>query len=160
LRIKVEGILAAEAAFDAVTKENISGSITLDKYEESIKKSWIWEELTEVRNVRPSFHNPLGLYGGVAYSGLDTLFFKGKTPWTFKHGPPDYASLKPANKCKQIEYPKADGIISFELLENVSRTGTYHEEDQPVHLQLKNGSIPQLTHNLPIYAGPEQKFCP
>lgn len=152
-------MLAAEAAFESISK-NAKGPIILENYEESMKKSWIYEELKEIRNVRPSFHTPLGLYAGAIYSGIDTLIVKGRTPWTLKHGKPDHMTLKPANKCTPIDYPKADGIISFELLDNVSRTGTYHEEDQPIHLKLKNGPGPQLEHNYPIYAGPEQKFCP
>ncbi len=153
------GMLAAEAAFDALAAKT-QETIDLKTYETSLKDSWVWKELWEVRNVRPSFHNPLGLYGGILYSGLDTLFFKGKTPWTFKHGPPDHSMLKPKADCKQIDYPKPDGKISFELLENVSRTGTYHEEDQPIHLQLQRGPTEQLERNYAVFGGPEQKFCP
>ncbi|KAJ3295243.1 hypothetical protein HDU79_009564 [Rhizoclosmatium sp. JEL0117] len=155
------GMLAGEAAFAAITSETpAEGPITLDAYEASYKSSWIHEELHEVRNVRPSFHTALGLYGGVAYSGLDTLIFKGKTPWTFRNPKPDHATLKPLKDVKPIEYPKPDGVISFELLENVSRTGTGHVEDQPVHLRLQRGSTDQLEKNYPVYGGPEQKFCP
>ncbi|KAJ3214017.1 hypothetical protein HDU67_002161 [Dinochytrium kinnereticum] len=155
------GMLAGEAAYEALTAENASnGPITLNKYEETLKASWVWKELMEVRNVRPSFHSPLGMWGGVAYAGLDTLFLKGRTPWTFKHAAPDHESLTPLKDVKPIEYPKPDGVISFELLENVSRTGTGHEEDQPIHLRLKEGSKHQLENNLPKFGGPEQKFCP
>ncbi|KAI8837076.1 hypothetical protein BC829DRAFT_426197 [Chytridium lagenaria] len=155
------GMLAADAAYEALTSETApTGPITLDSYETNLKASWVWKELTEVRNVRPSFHNPLGLYGGIMYSGLDTLFFKGRTPWTFKHAEPDHESLTPLKDVKPIEYPKPDGVISFDLLENVSRTGTGHEEDQPIHLRLQGGSGPQLERNFPVFGGPEQKFCP
>lgn len=152
-------MLAGESAFKAVEAGG-SGPAMLSDYETSIKESWVYKELYEVRNIRPSFHNPLGLYGGIAYSGLDTLLLKGKTSWTFKHAGPDHAFLKPLSSVKTIEYPKPDGIISFELLENVQRTGTNHEENQPVHLRLKEGQKPQLETNLAVYGGPEQKFCP
>ncbi|KAJ3188168.1 hypothetical protein HDU85_005318 [Gaertneriomyces sp. JEL0708] len=155
------GMIAAEAAYEELSKENATdGPVTLNSYESGIKKSWVWKELYEVRNVRPSFHNPLGMLGGIMYSGLDTLIFKGRVPWTFKHPKPDYATLKPLKDVKPIEYPKPDGVISFDLLENVSRTGTNHAEDQPVHLTLKRGQKDQLEKNLPEFGGPEQKFCP
>ncbi|KAJ3074539.1 hypothetical protein HDU98_011041 [Podochytrium sp. JEL0797] len=169
------GMLAGEAAFEAIcavgtvaeaeeseasADETVTAPITLTGYEDAIKKSWVHDELYEVRNVRPSFHTALGLYGGIMYSGLDTLIFKGRTPWTFKHMIPDHATLKPLKDVTPIEYPKPDGVLSFELLENVSRTGTGHVEDQPVHLKLKRGSKDQLEVNYPVYGGPEQKFCP
>ncbi|KAJ3128210.1 hypothetical protein HK098_004956 [Nowakowskiella sp. JEL0407] len=156
------GMLAAEAAYQAVIDEfsSVEKAITLDSYETSLKNSWVWKELWAVRNVRPSFHNPLGLYGGVIYSGIDTLLLKGKVPFTFKHAKPDYQSLIPAKDAKPIEYPKPDGKLSFELLESVSRTGTYHEENQPVHLKLQRGPKDQIETNFAVYGGPEQKFCP
>ncbi|KAJ3126870.1 hypothetical protein HK100_010045 [Physocladia obscura] len=155
------GILAGEAAFESITSETLSTApITLDNYQTAYDKSWIHSELHEVRNVRPSFHNPLGLYGGLAYSGLDTLILKGRAPWTFKHGSPDYKSLKPIKDITPIEYPKPDGVLSFELLESVSRTGTGHIEDQPIHLKLQRGPTEQLETNFQVYGGPEQKFCP
>ncbi|KAI8825303.1 uncharacterized protein EV422DRAFT_584182 [Fimicolochytrium jonesii] len=153
------GMLAADAAFEALSEEK-PGPLTLDSYETSIQNSWVYKELKEVRNVRPSFHNPLGLWGGIAYSGLDTLILKGRTPWTFNHPKPDWATLKPLKDVKPIEYPKPDGVISFDLLESVSRTGTNHEENQPVHLRLQRGPADQLEKNYPVFGGPEQKFCP
>ena len=153
------GILAAEAAYEKITGGE-DGAVVLDKYESSLKDSWVYQELKEVRNVRPSFHNPLGLWGGLAYSGLDTMFLKGRVPWTFKHGGADHNSLKPLKEVKPIEYPKPDGVISFDLLDSVSRSGTNHAENQPIHLRLQKGSDPQLKTNFSIYGGPEQKFCP
>jgi electron-transferring-flavoprotein dehydrogenase len=97
------GMLAAEAAFKAITStaESESESVSeealdMSGYETAVKDSWIWKELKEVRNLRPSFHNPLGLYGGVAYSGLDSLILKGRTPWTFRNKTEDYAHTKKA----------------------------------------------------------------
>ncbi len=65
-------------------------------YEKAYEKSWIYDELKEVRNLRPSFHNPLGLWGGMAYSGLDSLFLKGRTPWTLRNKMEDYQATKKA----------------------------------------------------------------
>lgn len=96
------GMLAAESAFEALFTEDsensveLEGPLMLDTYEERIKDSWVYKELYEVRNIQPSFHTPLGLYGGVMYSGLDTLFLKGRTPWTFKHKKADWECMKPA----------------------------------------------------------------
>lgn len=154
------GMIAAESAYDAIFKNEQSTPISLESYEKNLKESWVWQELHQVRNVRPSFHNPLGTIGGVIYSGFETLIMRGKEPWTFKHPIPDHAMLKPAKDCPVIEYPKPDGVISFDLLENVSRTGTNHAEDQPIHLKLQRGDAEQLGVNLPVYGGPEQKFCP
>jgi electron-transferring-flavoprotein dehydrogenase len=151
------GMLAADAAYEALLKGE-EGPLALEDYETKLKESWVWKELHEVRNIRPSFHK--GLWAGILYSGIDTLLLKGRVPWTFKHGEPDYKSLKPLDQVKAIEYPKPDGIISFDLLESVSRTGTGHEENQPIHLKLKNGQGPQISTNLGVYGGPEQKFCP
>ncbi|RZF46544.1 hypothetical protein LSTR_LSTR013074 [Laodelphax striatellus] len=154
------GMLAAESAFEAVTSEAASATTGLEpvSYSDKIKNSWIWKELKEVRNVRPSFHNPLGLYGGMAYSGL-SLILKGKEPWTLKHGAPDHARLKPAKESTPIDYPKPDNAISFDLLSSVALTGTNHEGDQPAHLTLRDDTVP-VKHNLAVYDGPEGRFCP
>ncbi|KAF9352736.1 hypothetical protein BGX26_009485 [Mortierella sp. AD094] len=155
------GMLAAESAYAAITAENYSEEkpVVLEDFEKKVKDSWIWEELSEVRNCRPSFHSPLGNLGGVIYSGLDSLILKGRTPWTFHNTTPDYERLRPAKNAKKIEYPKPDGVISFDLLTSVSRTGTNHAEDQPVHLRLKAKDIP-VKRNLNVFDGPEGRFCP
>ncbi|KAI9317696.1 hypothetical protein BX666DRAFT_1660525 [Dichotomocladium elegans] len=155
------GMLAAEAAFEKVFKneEQPEGPVYLDNYEESFKKSWVHEELYAVRNCQPSFHTPLGLLGGVLYSGFTTMISKGKEPWTFKHKKTDWESLKTAAESKPIDYPKPDGKISFDLLTNVARTGTNHAENQPVHLRLRDKDIP-VERNLRVFDGPENRFCP
>lgn len=153
-------MLAAEAAFESITTQTSTKPLILTNYESSIKKSWVYTELEEVRNIRPSFHTPLGLYGGALWSGLDTFILKGRVPFTLPHGKPDHATLLPAKSVKEIVYPKPDGVLSFSILENLSRTGTGHVEDQPSHLKLKNGSRPQLEYSLPLYDGPEGRFCP
>ncbi|KAH8884661.1 hypothetical protein GQ53DRAFT_386225 [Thozetella sp. PMI_491] len=152
------GMLAAEAAFGALQSED-SGAVFLYDYEESLRKSWIWKELKEVRNIRPSFHNPLGIWGGIAYSGLEALILKGRVPWTLKHKVRDHEATQPADQCKKIEYPKPDGEISFDILTSVSRTGTNHEEDQPVHLQVKDWDK-HTNETWPVFKGVENRFCP
>lgn len=110
------GMIAAEAAYDALFSNTVDASnveskknpILLTAYEENLRKSWVNEELYAVRNVLPSFHSPIGLFGGVAYSGLDTLIFEGKVPWTFKHKEEDWAALKPVRYaffiCQHFSY--------------------------------------------------------
>lgn len=153
------GMLAAEAAYTALTNNPDASSIFLYDYEDKLRSSWIWPELKEVRNMRPSFHNPLGLFGGIMYSGLEAFLFKGKVPWTLKHKTTDYASTKTADQCTKIEYPKPDGQITFDILTSVSRTGTNHEEDQPVHLQVKDWDK-HAQMEYPKYKGVENRFCP
>lgn len=96
------GMLAAESAFSALRPSEESAAtesdepVNLESYETAVKGSWIWKELKEVRNLRPSFHNPLGLWGGMAYSGLDSMILKGRVPWTFRNTWEDYAVTKKA----------------------------------------------------------------
>lgn len=164
------GMIAAEEAYKAITGEAAGEAeaesaepIDLVSYEEEMGKSWVMEELKEVRNLRPSFHNPLGLWGGMAYSGLDSMILKGRVPWTFHHPKEDYAATKPASQFKEIEYPKPDGELSFDILTSVSRTGTNHAENQPVHLRLPNEPGARARHtetNVTEYAGLLGRVCP
>lgn len=147
------GMLCAEAISASLDRNEAD----LDEYQRLYDQSWISQELWEVRNIRPSFHR--GLLGGVIWSGLDSLLLKGRVPFTFSHNGPDHSKLKPAKDCKRLEYPKPDGKISFDLLDNLARSGTNHEEDQPVHLKLRNPDVP-VRRNLAIYDGPEGRFCP
>jgi len=155
------GMLAAESVYSEITQRGTDDydPLHVKSYEQALKESWVYSELKQVRNIRPSFHSFLGIYGGLLYSGLDTLFLRGRVPWTFSHGKPDHERLKPASASKQIEYPKPDGLVSFDLLTNLSRTGVNHDEDQPVHLTLKDPGIPTAV-NLAVYDGPEGRFCP
>lgn len=151
------GILAAESITDKLFSEE--GVVTPESYEEKFKQSSIYKELKAVRNIRPSFHNALGLYGSMIYTGLFYFLGRGLEPWTLKHGGKDSDRLKPASECTPIEYPKPDGVISFDLLSSVALTGTNHEDNQPAHLTLKDDSVP-VERNLKIFDGPEQRFCP
>ena len=152
------GMLAAEAAFEALQGGRAGDE--LSSYEEAYRKSWVFTDLKRVRNVKPMW-SKLGLVGGLALGGLDMwlnqLFGAGLGTW--KHGKADYATLKPASECKPIDYPKPDGVISFDRLTNLAFSGTNHEEDEPPHLKLKNPDIP-ITVNLPLWAEPAQRYCP
>ncbi|MEE8533515.1 MAG: electron transfer flavoprotein-ubiquinone oxidoreductase [Alphaproteobacteria bacterium] len=147
------GMLAAEAAFEALGKADAAG---LDGYEIALKASWVYDELRLVRNIRPGFR--YGLWGGLAYAALDSFVLRGRAPWTFHHRP-DHAHLKRKDACPRIAYPKPDGEVSFDTNSSVFLSGTNHEEDQPVHLQLADPSVP-IDVNLALYDAPEQRYCP
>lgn len=149
------GMVAAEALVDALSGGKTSGEIT--DYQTRLEGSWLWDELYRARNIRPAFK--WGFWGGVAYAGLDSYLLRGRAPWTLAHHGADHTSLKPAAEARPIDYPKADGVISFDRLTNVAFSGTNHEEDQPCHLTLKDAGV-SVAHNLPRYDAPEQRYCP
>ena len=155
------GMIASEVVFDAITNENYEQDLI--KYEELFQESWINSELYKARNWGPLLHKGLawGFKGliGVALAAIDQLIFRGKLPFTLNHSTPDYACTKKSSECKKIDYPKPDGIVSFDKLSSVFLSNTNHEEDQPCHLQLKDPSIP-ININLPIYDEPAQRYCP
>ncbi|HCH56373.1 MAG TPA: electron transfer flavoprotein-ubiquinone oxidoreductase [Rhodospirillaceae bacterium] len=148
------GMLAAEAVFDALTGEAEQAEAA--SYEAAIKKSWIWEELRRVRNIRPSFK--WGMWGGLVYSAIDTYLLRGRAPWTMKHHD-DHRALKKAADAPKIEYPKPDGEVSFDRLSSVFISNTNHEENQPAHLMLEDENVP-ISVNLAEYDAPEQRYCP
>lgn len=150
------GMLGAEAAFNALNKDKSNGQV-LKQYPELVKSSWLWKELYEARNIRPAFH--YGAVAGALYAGIDWLFLKGREPWTLSHGAPDHLKTGLAAQHQPIEYPKPDGKISFDLLTNVSRTGTNHNENQPAHLKLTKPEVAEQV-NLAQYAGLESRYCP
>ena len=147
------GMIAAEAAFAALSRE---GGKVLEDYPVNLKKSWVWDELYRVRNIRPSFR--WGMWIGLIYSAIDTFLLRGKAPWTFKQHA-DHTTLLPASEAPKIEYPKPDGEVSFDRLSSVYISNTNHEEDQPVHLTLKDPLVP-ISVNLEKYDAPEQRYCP
>jgi len=152
------GIVAGDCAVAALNAAAGSDKpISLSAYPEALQKSWLWDELYLARNIRPAFR--WGLLPALAYSALDTYILRGKAPWTLHHKHADNETLKPAAQSTPIEYPKPDGTISFDLLTNLSRSNTNHYEDQPVHLTLKDPTIP-VNVNLKLYAGPESRYCP
>ncbi|GAA50696.1 electron-transferring-flavoprotein dehydrogenase [Clonorchis sinensis] len=156
------GLIAAEATFDELQKKTSDSQRALEvtSYTDRLKSSPVWHELHKVRNIRPSFHAlRCGMLGVMFYTSTLWYLFRGREPWTFSHGPPDNAMLKPASACKPIEYPNPDGVLSFDLPSSVYLTGTYHEDDEPAHLTLLDDTVPE-TINLPQYDGPEQRYCP
>ncbi len=148
------GMVAAEAVFAAVATGRGADEVT--EYPETLQQSWLWQELYQVRNIKPAFS--WGLWAAIAYSALDTYVLRGKAPWTFHHKP-DHAKLKKASECPKIEYPKPDGKVSFDRLSSVFISNTNHEEDQPCHLTLKDPTVP-IQVNLALYDAPEQRYCP
>lgn len=154
------GIIAAESIYNSYEKNLLSDyGHDPEEYEVNLRSSDVWKELYKVRNVKPSFESKLGLYGMLAYGGVSQLLFRGREPWTLSHSHPDHSKLLPASQCKDIEYPKPDGKITFDLLSSVALTGTNHEGDQPAHLTLKDDTLPE-SENYPKYAGPESRYCP
>ncbi|MBI5909464.1 MAG: electron transfer flavoprotein-ubiquinone oxidoreductase [Betaproteobacteria bacterium] len=147
------GMTAAETVYDALAEE---GAKEVTSYPEKIRSTWIWDELYRVRNIRPSFR--WGLWGGLAYSAIDTFLFQGKAPWTL-HNHDDHSALKKAADCQPIDYPKPDGKITFDKLGSLFISNVNHEENQRCHLTLKDAAVP-VNVNLALYAGPEQRFCP
>tara|TARA_A100001015_G_scaffold152183_1_gene168710 strand:+ start:271 stop:1923 length:1653 start_codon:yes stop_codon:yes gene_type:complete len=150
------GMLAAESAFEAISQDKI-GEDLID-FEEKLKSSWIETDLYKSRNMTALLHKYGALIGGVIMA-TEQFLFRGKFPYTWRHKTPDYACMKKAADCEKIEYPKPDGLISFDKLSSVFLSNTNHEEDQPCHLTLKDSSIP-ITVNLPEYDEPAQRYCP
>ncbi len=150
-------MLAAEAAFEAISSDR-SGD-QLDAYPAALHSSWVVEELKLVRNAQPAVSHWGGIAGSL-YAGIDMwLGHLGlKLPWTLKHKP-DHETLRRKDHVHPITYPKPDGVLTFDRLSSVFLSNTNHEEDQPVHLTLKDADIP-VEVNLAQYAGPEQRYCP
>ena len=149
------GMLAAQAAFEAIVAGRSHDELA--SYPEAFKNSWLHDELDRSRNFKQWMDK--GLYVGTLMVGLEQKLLGGKVPWTLRRKKPDYEKLKPADQCTKINYPKPDGTLTFDKLSSVFLSSTNHAERQPAHLTLKDPSLP-TTVNLPIYAGPEQRYCP
>lgn len=152
------GMLAAEAAFDAIVEAD--GGIPaaeLSAYAASLEQSWVRRELHRARNFRPAFK--FGLLFGTLIAGIDQVVFRGRAPWTLKHGHADHETLGHKDRHKPIDYPSPDGTVSFDILSSVYISNTNHEENQPVHLTLKDAGVP-VEINLARYDAPEQRYCP
>ena len=148
------GMMAAESVFEAIREGR--GGDTLEAYPRRFRESWVYDELHRARNFRPAFRR--GLLFGTLYGGLDLKILRGLAPWTFRHHS-DHTRLKKAADCPGIDYPKPDGEVTFDRLSSVFLSNTNHEEDQPVHLTLKDESVP-IEVNLAQYDAPEQRYCP
>jgi electron-transferring-flavoprotein dehydrogenase len=153
------GMLAAEAAFAAIGEARAHDE--LRAYESSWRTSWVHDDLYKVRNVKPGlrFGTLAGTLHGGLHMWLNDLGLGGLVPWTMRHRHADHETLRPAAGMPPISYPKYDGTISFDRMSSVYLSNTNHEEDQPVHLQLRDPAIP-VDVNLRIYDGPESRYCP
>ena len=150
------GMIAAETVFDALENNNFGSDLII--YEDNIRNSWLQKELYKARNFGPLLHK-FGNFMGPILAAIDQFIFRGNLPFTLNHPTPDYACLENASNMPKIDYPKPDGVISFDKLSSVYLSNTTHEEDQPCHLKLKDENIP-ISVNLPKYAEPAQRYCP
>ena len=151
------GMLAADAVADSLLAGSEGGD-ALNTYVEAFKGSWLFDELFASRNFGPALHKFGPILGG-GFNWMDQNIFGGKLPFTLHDNKPDYACLKLAKDCKQIDYPKPDGKLSFDKLSSVFISSTNHEEEQPCHLKLRDPNIP-ISVNLPLYDEPAQRYCP
>lgn len=149
------GMLAADALCDALS-EGRSRDVLL-AYPDGFRRSWLYDELVRVRNFKPWMGK--NLYWGTLMFGIDQVIFRGRAPWTLHRKKADHEYLLPASVCKPIDYPKPDGKLTFDISSSVYLSGTMHEENQPVHLVLRDREAP-LNVNWPVYAGPESRYCP
>jgi electron-transferring-flavoprotein dehydrogenase len=149
------GMMAAEAAFDAVVADRRSDELTA--YPEAYRQSWLFDELYRARNFKPWMAK--GLYVGTLMVGIDQVVFGGKAPWTLHHDHSDNETLKKKTEVEPLRYPKPDGVLTFDRLSSVFISNTNHSEDQPIHLTLKDASVP-VNVNLELYDAPEQRYCP
>jgi len=149
------GMLAAESLVAALAAGREGDEVA--GYPEAIRTSWLQEELHRARNFKPFMAK--GLYFGSLMVGIDQVLFRGKAPWTLRHAHADNETLRPKSESKPIAYPKPDGVLTFDRLSSVFISNTNHEEDQPVHLTLKDPAVP-VNVNLALYDAPEQRYCP
>ena len=150
------GMLAAESVHKALSSGDAAAE--LSDYEESVKTSWVYKELHKGRNFGPALAK-LGVFWGAAFTFIDQNIFFGKLPFTWRNTVPDHESIANAADAPVIEYPRPDGVISFDRLSSVFLSSTNHEEDQPSHLLLKDDGVP-INFNLPNYDEPAQRYCP
>jgi electron-transferring-flavoprotein dehydrogenase len=153
------GMLAAEAAFDALKAERQHDE--LHSYNDGWKRSWVYDDLYKVRNVKPGlkYGMTLGTIHGGIHMWMNDLGLGKLVGWTLRHGKADNETLLPADQMPKINYPKPDGVLTFDKLSSVFLSNTNHEENQPSHLRLRDVTIP-VKHNLARYAGPEGRYCP
>jgi electron-transferring-flavoprotein dehydrogenase len=151
------GMLAAEAVQSALAAGD-EGQSDLETYQASVDSSWVHDELHRARNFGPALVK-FGTFWGAAFTFIDQNIFFGKLPFTWRNSATDHGSLQKASESPQIDYPKPDGVITFDRLSSVYLSNTNHEEDQPSHLRLKDASVP-IASNLPDYDEPAQRYCP
>jgi electron-transferring-flavoprotein dehydrogenase len=149
------GMLAAEAAFDALGAGRAGDALVA--YPEAFRRSWLYDELHRARNFKPWMAK--GLYLGSLMFGIDQTLLRGRAPWTLRHAHADHETLAKKSEARPIEYPKPDGVLTFDRLSSVFVSNTNHNEDQPVHLRLTDPTV-AIRVNLDLYDAPEQRYCP
>jgi electron-transferring-flavoprotein dehydrogenase len=127
-------------------------------YAELLRGSWLWDELHAVRNIRPGF-SKFGFWGGMLNAAIDTYVFRGRAPWTLHHKHPDNVTLMEADAVPPIAYPRPDGVLTFDRNSSVFISNTNHEENQPVHLRLRDPAV-AIDVNWTKYRSPETRYCP
>ena len=151
------GMLAAEAAFEAFTHAKESVLIT---YPQALRDSWVWQDLHAVRNIKPLLSR-FGSVAGTLLGGIEMWLaaFKISLPWTLQHQNADHACTKLAASMPKINYPKPDGLVSFDILNSISLSNIAHDANQPCHLHLIDKTVP-IRINLAQFDAPEQRYCP
>ena len=149
------GMLAAEAVAEAMAGEGESEPVS---YTAKLKESWLYEELYLARNIRPGFAK-FGFLGGLINAGIDAYIFRGRAPWTLKYKHKDNECTMEAAACNPIVYPKPDGKLTFDRNSSVFISNTNHEENQPIHLKLRNPDL-AINVNYNKFASPETRYCP
>lgn len=148
------GMLAAEAVVESIA----AGESTASGFKQRYLSSWLYDELYRSRNFGPALHKFGPVMGG-AFNMLEQNIFAGRLPLTLHDSVADHLQLRKADQCTRIEYPKPDGVLSFDRLSSVFISNTAHEEDQPCHLQLLDSDLPAAV-NILDYAEPAQRYCP
>ncbi len=150
------GMLAAETVFGALLRGEPGGR-DLGEYKNTFRQSWLYAELLRSRSYGAALQK-FGLWAGTAFNLIDQNFFYGRLPLRSRHTKRDHEQLKPAMECDRINYPKPDGILSFNRSSSVFLSNTHHQEDQPCHLIVKDEAV--MEQNLNRYSAPEQHYCP
>lgn len=150
------GIIAARVVFDAVN-DGAAGD-KLKSFNSAWQSSWLYQELHQQRNFGPAMHK-FGNIWGAAFAFAELNIFNGRLPFTLHDKVPDFARLSPVSESRPVDYPKPDGVLTFDRLSSVFLSNTNHEEDQPCHLTLADPDIP-LGNNLSVYDEPAQRYCP
>ncbi|GAB0115022.1 electron transfer flavoprotein-ubiquinone oxidoreductase [Acidisoma sp. C75] len=148
------GMMAAEAVAEA----RAAGAAEPTAFTDKLRASWLHAELSAVRNIRPAFAK-FGNLGGFLYAAADTVLLRGRAPWTFHHPHADNETLEPAREEQRIAYPKPDGVLTFDRLSSVFVSNTNHEENQPVHLRLRDAAL-WRRENWEKFQSPESRYCP
>lgn len=149
------GMLAAQAVVQALQQGREGDE--LSAYPQAFEQSWLYEELKKARNFKQWFKK--GRTIATLMTGVEQTLLRGRVPWTLHRQHSDHSCLRPASDMPRIDYPKPDGVVSFDRLSSVFISNTNHAENQPVHLRLRDDQVP-VALNLATYAGPEQRYCP